>query len=144
MRKILLFLLPVVIAGCASLSYYSPPPSSKAEKGEEKTLRKALYQKFDDLPLPQGVIIDAQNSFIFQDGGIRIAHLKCKSKLSPDVLIDYFKEELPLQGWNLINVVEYGERRLSFQKNDESLIILIYPEKRGARLVITLTPKSGL
>jgi len=59
-------------------------------------------------------------------------------------LIDYFKEELPLQGWNLINVVEYGERRLSFQKNDESLIILIYPEKRGARLVITLTPKSEL
>ena len=140
MKKFFVVFSLLILTGCAGISYYTPSP--RTEEGKETSIKKALQQKFDDLPLPQGVVIDSQNSFIFQDGGIRIAQLRCVSKLSPDALVSYFREELPLQGWQFLNVVEYGERRLSFEKPGEKLEVIIYPERRGARIVISLTPSN--
>lgn len=144
MRKIALFVLPLlVLVGCASLSYYSPPEKEFSPKAKE--IKKAIKQKFDDIPVPEKMVLDAKSSFVFDNGEIRLAHLRYFTRLAPEDVTAYFKKELPLQGWSMVNVVEYGERMLSFSKEEESLVITIYPEKRGCRIVISLTPKaSGL
>ena len=143
MKKILLFVvLPLILSGCASLSYYSPSPS-KGVPGKEKELKKAIEQKFNDIPIPEGMVIDAQNSFAFDNGEMRLAQLRYFTRLTPEDLVSFFKRELPLEGWGMVNVVEYGERRLSFTKEKESLEILIYPERRRCKVIISLTPKGG-
>ncbi len=141
MKKLILFVLPLFIAGCASLSYYSPPGNESPV--EEEGIKKAIKQKFDDIPVPEKMVLDTQNSFIFDNGKIRLANLKYSTRLAPEDVIAYFKKQLPLQGWELINMVEYGISRLSFANENESLEIAIYPERRGCRVIITLTPKSS-
>lgn len=140
MKKIILFVLPLFIAGCASLSYYSPPGNESSI--EEEGIKKAIKQKFDDIPVPEKMVLDAQNSFVFDNGEIRLANLKYSSRLSAEDVVAYFKKQLPLQGWELINMVEYGISRLSFAKEKESLEIAIYPERRGCKVILTLTPKA--
>ncbi len=139
--KVLTFLLAsLFLYGCATM--YAPSSLPEEKTPEEMTTAKKL--RFSDVPVPKDMVLDVDNSFIFETELTRVGLLKYSTRIPADELVSYFKQELPLNDWNLVNILEYGRKQMVFEKGEETLIITIYPERRGSRVIISLTPRQRI
>lgn len=97
--------------------------------------------KFSDIPVPNG-FKQIQDSYSFESSGVRVGVLKYRGKANPDQVVNFYKEQMPMYNWNLLNVVEYGQRLLNFDRENETCVITLMPKGSEVNLVITLGPKS--
>jgi hypothetical protein len=49
---------------------------------------------------------------------------------------------MPMFNWSLLNVVEYGERLLNFERENETCIVNLMPKGGKVTVTISLGPKS--
>lgn len=138
MKKIsALLILVALLAGCAT--------SSDRYRAEDMTsLEVAAVLKFSDLPIPNGFNLLANESFAFQNNELRIALLKYTGKGSAENIASFFKEQMPLYSWEIINIVEYGNNVLNFQRRDEICTITVTPQGSRSQLVISVAPRANL
>lgn len=134
----LLFFASIIINGCATPGYKDSPAVSDIEKG----LTVASTLRFDDVPVPSGFIQISDESFIFQSESLRAGVLKYAGKSSPDVVMQFYKEQMTLYNWQLINLIEYGKKQLNYEKTGQSCIITIEGTKSKSVLTISVGPKS--
>jgi hypothetical protein len=121
-------------SGCASLMSSNP----------DKALQPAAMLRFSDIPVPGGFNMIAQQSYSFENGGVRVALLKYKGKGTLDQVLNFYKEQMPLSRWNLLNISEFGQRLLNFERENETCIITMQSQFGGAVLVtLSLGPKSS-
>lgn len=111
---------------------------------EQKKLEISLDFKFEDIPLPSGFKFNKQESFIFQSDFTRVGLLKYTGKASADKIVDFYREQMPLHNWDLVNIVEYGKVILNFEKSKESCIISLEPIMTKTILIISLGPRANL
>ncbi len=143
-----LVLLAFLAGGCTTL----PESRERArirEEAEEEVLpnlpvplKMASDLKFDDIPVPYGFKIDQYESFAFQTGSTRLGVLRYKGSVAPDRIVAFYKEQMPVYNWDLINIIEYGRRMLTFERAQEICIITIEPTRGRASLVIAVSPRS--
>lgn len=101
--------------------------------------------KFADLPIPAGLKSLPQESYSFENSGVRVAVLKYQGRANINQLINFYKEQMPMYNWNLINIIEYGQRLLNFERENETCIITIQVAgfwNEDALITISLGPKS--
>ena len=125
-------LLALGLTGCKTIS-------------AEGRLEPQAILKFSDLPIPVGLKPLPQVSYAFENAGSRVAVLKYQGRANIDQLINFFKDQLPMHNWKLINIIEYGQRLLNFEKEDETCIITIQVAgfwNEEALVTISLGPKS--
>jgi len=125
------YLLTTALSGCATTSNSRIEPQA--------------VLKFADVPVPAGLKPLAQTSYSFQNAGVRVAVLKYQGKANIDQLINFFKEQMPMYNWNLINIIEYGQRLLNFERENETCIITIQVAgfwNEDALVTVSLGPKS--
>ena len=135
-KKILLlslscFLLTIALWGCSTTSNNRIEPQA--------------ILKFADLPIPTGLKSLPQTSYSFENAGVRVAVLKYQGKVNIDQLINFYKEQMPMYNWNLINIIEYGQRLLNFERENETCIITIQVAgfwNEDALVTISVGPKS--
>jgi hypothetical protein len=111
----------------------------------DSRLEPQAILKFSDLPIPVGLKPLPQVSYAFENSGSRVAVLKYQGRANIDQLINFFKEQMPMYSWNLVNIIEYGQRLLNFEKEDETCIITIQIAgfwNEEAMVTISLGPKS--
>ncbi|MDD5692341.1 MAG: hypothetical protein PHP10_04095 [Candidatus Omnitrophica bacterium] len=98
--------------------------------------------KFSDIPVPVGFKSLTQQSYSFESSGVRVGVLKYQGKNNPDLVVNFYKEQMPMYNWNLVNIVEYGQRLLNFERESESCIITL--EQKGGTVIMTISlgPKS--
>ncbi len=144
MKFLKLFLLPAafcllatVLTGCASLS-----GNSDAKSANPGMLEPQAILKFSDIPVPVGLRNLPNQSYSFESSGVRVGVLKYQGKNSPDQVVSFYKEQMAMYNWNLVNIVEYGQRLLNFERENESCIITIEPKGSSIILIISLGPKS--
>lgn len=135
---ILIFSFIITIGGCATSDYKGSPAASNVEK----SLAVAPTLRFDDVPVPSGFIPISNESFIFQSESLRAGVLKYSGKSSPEAVMLFYKEQMPLYNWQLINLIEYGKKQLNYEKTGQSCIITIEGSKSKATLIISVGPKS--
>lgn len=136
-----------ILAGCATW-----PQARRRAAGEEeeaipeakRPLEIAPTFRFDDIPVPAGFRIDQFESFAFQTDYSRVGLLKYKGKADPDRVVAFYKDQMSMYGWSLVNIIEYGKRLLSFEKKDQSCIITIEPAGTKTILTIAFSPKSKI
>ncbi len=139
------FLIPILLfslAGCATTRVRS---SSEFEQGETyATTTLALNPKlrFADLAVPAGFKLIKDKSFVFQTEQTRVALLKYSGRAKLEDLVEFYREQMLLYNWQLLNVVEYGRSVLNFERAEQSCIVTI--EAKGMKKIITLSvaPKS--
>ncbi|MFA5199044.1 MAG: hypothetical protein WC432_05850 [Candidatus Omnitrophota bacterium] len=127
----ILFLILCVISGCAT--------SSDSRLEPQSTL------KFSDLPIPVGMKALPQESYSFENAGVRAAVLRYQGKGDIEKVLSFYKEQMPMYNWNLINAIEYGQRLLNFEREGESCIITLQTVglwNEGVLVTISLGPKS--
>ncbi|MDD2680131.1 MAG: hypothetical protein PHO03_04990 [Candidatus Omnitrophica bacterium] len=140
MKKRLLLLGPAVfllagILGCASLS-------DKKQGSTAQSLQAQSILKFGDLPVPAGFKIQAKDSYSFESSGIRVGLLRYQGKASLDQVVNFYKEQMPMYSWTLLNLTEYGDCIMNFEREAESCIVYIAPKGGQATISISLGPKA--
>jgi len=131
----LCFLLTGSIIGCSTLS-----ESSKSSKSS--MLEPQAILKFSDVPVPSGLKAIPAASYSFESSGIRVGVLKYQGKGNADQITNFYKEQMIMYNWNLINIVEYGQKLLNFDRENETCIINL--ESKGSNVIVTISlgPKS--
>lgn len=134
---VLVFLSILFIFGCAGLS--------KKDDGLSKNsslLEPSGIFKFSDVPIPIGFKPLPQNSYSFESSGVRVGVLKYQGKANADQVVNFYKEQMPMYNWALLNVIEYGERLINFERENESCIITLEPKGSTVIITVSLGPKS--
>jgi hypothetical protein len=121
------------ITGCASMMQGNP----------DKTLEAASTLRFSDIPVPAGFNLIAQQSYSFENAGVRVALLKYKGRGTLDQVLNFYKEQMPLSKWNLLNISEFGQRMLNFERETETCIITMQSQFGGTLISLSVGPKSS-
>ena len=122
------------ILGCASLS--------DKDSSTPQALQAQAVLKFADLPVPIGFKILAKDSYSFESSGMRVGLLRYQGKATLDQIVNFYKEQMPMYNWALLNITEYGDCIMNFEREQESCIISILPKGSSAVISISMGPKS--
>ena len=136
MRFILIGII-FLLAGCTTVSNRDQGISSDPTLLEPQT-----KIKFSDLPVPGGFKLLAQESYSFEAGGVRVGLLKYQGKADVDQVINFYKEQMAMYNWELLNVVEFGQRLMNFDRESESCIISLFPKGKSVTITISVGPKT--
>ncbi len=134
---ILTFILIYVfmLSGCALMSN-----KQKSEAGPGM-LEPQVTLKFADIPVPLGFKLLAQKSYSFENSGMRVAVLRYQGKANPDQIVNFYKEQMPMYNWTLLNIVEYGDRLMNFDRENETCIISLSAKGNTVNITASLGPK---
>lgn len=130
-----IFLTIFVLSGCANF------PQRDDMSKTPGILEPSTAIKFSDIPVPSGFKIIPQNSYSFESSGIRVGVLKYIGKANPDQVVNFYREQMPMYKWSLLNVVEYGDRLMNFERENETCIVSLAPKGSSISLMISLGPK---
>lgn len=99
--------------------------------------------KFSDVPVPVGFKLVPRESYSFETSGMRVGMLKYQGKIKDaDQVVNFYKEQMAMYNWNLLNVVEYGQRLLNFDRENETCIINLLPKGSVLEITIAVGPKA--
>lgn len=124
-----------ILTGCA----ISPKRNLNAMSS---ALEPQALSKFADIPVPVGVKIVSTDSYAFESAGVRVGVLTYRGKVDADRATSFYREQMPMYNWNILNVVEYGNRMLNFDRETETCIIGMQQVGKLLTITITLGPKS--
>ncbi len=139
-KYLLILLLALPLAGCATTGSSDSDLIALEEEeafnppGLAPTTKKV---RFADIAVPSGFKLIKDRSFVFQTEGVRVALLKYVGRAKTQNLLEFYKEQMPLYNWELLNVVEYGRIILNFERGKQSCIINI--ESRGIKKIVTIS-----
>lgn len=129
------FLLSTILVGCTTLS-------NKDQSAASKPLESQVVSRFSDMPVPTGCKLLANDSYSFESAGVRVGLLKYQGKATVERVVNFYKEQMPMYNWTLLNMTEYGECVMNFDRDTESCIINITPKGNTSFISISFGPKS--
>lgn len=138
MRKtgIIIFLfLMISLCGCSML------PKRDKDLTESPAMEPHMFFKFSDIPVPKGFKFLDKQSYSFESMGVRVGVLKYQGKAEVERVINFYKEQMAMYNWDLLNVIEYGERLLNFERSNETCIVNLSPKGRSLIITISIGPK---
>jgi len=111
---------------------------------EDVSLEVATLLKFDDVPVPAGLKFIPEDSFAFQNDLFRVALLRYSGRVAAEQAVSFYKEQMPLYGWEVINIVEYGTKTLNFDRPEETCTIIINAKgSKKSDIAISVAPKAA-
>lgn len=119
-----------------------PALAYSKNKPELSALEPAETVKFTDIPAPAGFRLLPAESYSFESAGVRVGFLKYQGKAAIEQLVSFYKEQMAMYNWNLLNIIEYGERMLNFDRENETCIINLLPKGKTVNITVSLGPKS--
>ena len=128
----------IMLCGCARFARKDTIPGNKSLLEPEAML------KFSDIPIPEGFKLLAEDSYTFESAGVRVGILEYQGKAKVEQVVNFYKDQMPLYNWNLLNVIEYGERLLNFEREQETCIVRLLPKGNNITIAIALGPKAGI
>ena len=134
------FLILMALSSCVTTS--ENRSYNERETSIEKSLGVAGILRFDDVPVPYGSRTLENESFAFQNDVTRVALLKYLGSTTPDQIVAFYKEQMPMYNWSPINIIEYDRRVMNYEKNSESCIVTVEAQGRKNIVTIAISPKS--
>jgi hypothetical protein len=124
------------IYGCATVQTSS---TTNSAAGSEIGTTTPLTSDFDDIPIPAELKKDVSKSFIFETSSVKTAIIYYDSfpgYLDHSSLVIFFKNNMIAHGWKLIDLYNYKESNLSFEKGDRICHITIFDKFLQTKVVI--------
>lgn len=142
LRISLIVILVFSVAGCAAIKGRGSSELEEEEGYAPTTLAVTAKLRFSDVPVPAGFKLIQNKSFVFQTEETRVALMKYSGRAKLQDLVDFYKEQMLLCNWELLNIVEYGRSVLNFERSRQSCIITL--ESKGMKKIITISvaPKT--
>ncbi len=128
----------LMLFGCAGMSKQDKDPEGSGLLEPQATL------KFADIPVPKGFQLVSQDSYAFENSGIRVGVLKYRGTADPEMVENFYKQQMIIYNWNLVNIIEYGQRLMNFERESETCNINLQPKGNSITITISVGPKSQL
>ncbi|MFA6216070.1 MAG: hypothetical protein WDL87_00230 [Candidatus Omnitrophota bacterium] len=125
----------IFFCGCAS---FTNDPSSKTQG----LLEPSAAVRFSDIPVPAGFKLTPKDSYSFEATGVRVGVLRYQGKADPDQVVNFYKEQMAMCKWDLLNIIEYGQRVLNFDRETETCIVNVSAKGNAITITVSFGPKS--
>lgn len=132
---LLLSFLILLFSGCESLMKKSKPPKNDF-------LEPSIMTRFNDIPIPSGFKVLTKESYSFESSGVRVGVLKYQGKANIEQVMNFYKEQMAMYNWHLLNVIEYHERTMNFDRDNEICTVSLVPQLTTIAITVRLGPKS--
>lgn len=132
-----IYVLFIFISGCATMT------GGSAADTRQGGVAMAKFLKFEDVPVPAGFKFLNNESFTFQNDQMRVGLLKYAGMPDANKVVEFYKDQMPMYNWDLVNVIEYGQRIMNFERPGQSCIITIQPESTRTVIAIAVAPKAA-
>lgn len=95
-----------------------------------------------DIPVPAKFEFDREKSFVFQNNVVEVGRIQYAGKDHINDVAQFYLDEMPRYGWKLLNMTEYGNVLLLFDKEGEAANVMLMPKGRGTIIQISFFPKA--
>lgn len=94
-----------------------------------------------DIVMPAGSAMDAKESIILGNGANAYGKIIAEVRAKQIKVMQFYKDNMPTQGWGLISEIQDDDITLTFQKPTRVAVIFI-ERGRSTDLTITVTPRN--
>ena len=147
MRKILVVAIAVLLAasvlsGCSTFG----TTSGKDDTSKPKTdLPNQAFYGFPDVPVPKELTFAPNKSFVYETQSMKVGVLVLSGNVELQSLEDYFKVNMPKNGWRFVNNFRFrGDIAMNFTKDDKTANIKMSRDSFTAEVEIWVGPAAAL
>jgi hypothetical protein len=132
-------MLGALLAGGSVAVTAAPAAPAKSSAAQPVDLTNG--ETIGDVAMPAGAVVDTKNSMILGNGNNSFGKIHAKVKADQLKVAEFFKNNMPNEGWGLISEAQDDDIMLTFQKPTRVATIRI---ERGskAKLTIVVTPRN--
>jgi len=120
----------LVMSSCASQSTPPPNPVSSQQQaaGAPSTVpaTQPLFYDFPDIPIPQELSLQRDDSYVYQEGQFRAGFLTLRGRVDLASAVSFFQLALPREGWTSKGGFRYLRSVLIFEKPGKTCVINLY------------------
>ncbi len=128
--------LALAAAGCATVDESGPAA------GTQRAAEEAKRYRFADLPVPGGLSLDLEKSFVFESPGTRAGYLVYSGLQNYENIVRFYRERMSEHGWKLVASFERSETSMTFEKPGWVAGIVIRPQTLTTRVEIHIGPRA--
>ena len=143
MYRIFISFLVLITLGLASCNRNGVPLLSTGVSGTEGLPAEQLsFAKFKDIPIPDGSVMDMNNTVIFGSDDEWFGRLALIPNLSHAETFDFFRYEMPNLNWKEITNVRSTSSVLSYEKENRVVTIQITNSYGKTLCAVNMSPKK--
>ena len=143
MKKILLSISITAFLILGACSKNGVPLLSTGVSGTEGLPPEQLsFAKFKDIAIPDGAVMDMENTVIFGSDDEWFGRLSINPRLSHAETFDFFRYEMPNLSWKEITNVRATSSVLSYEKDQRIVTIQIRTSYGKTHCSINMSPKK--
>ncbi len=132
----------VIVSVCCFVGFLGCVALKSKDTTNPALLEPQAIGKFSDVPVPVGFKLIPQESYCFEASGVRMGLLRYHGKGNADLVVNFYREQMAMYNWNLLNIIEYGQRMMNFDREAETCIVNISPKGSAVDITIAVGPKS--
>lgn len=123
--------------GCAPKAY------SPNSGGDGKSPPPPIALQFASIPLPDGVVLNRDKTFIYESGSgtVKVGRLSFSLWNRADEVVEYFRNEMPGRGWQSIRIVEHDITIMLYEMENDICTIIVEPGLGKTKIEIQIGPK---
>ena len=141
MRVFFLIIISLIfISGCTKNGV--PLMSSGVSGTEGLPPEQLSFAKFKDIAIPDGAVMDMENTIIFGSDEEWFGRLSINPRLSHAETFDFFRYEMPNLSWKAITNVRSTSSVLSYEKDQRIVTIQITYSYGQTLCSINMSPKK--
>ena len=143
MNKIYICLVVLTTLILTSCNRTGVPMLSTGVSGTEGLPAEQLsFAKFKDIPIPDGSVMDMNNTVIFGSDDEWFGRLALIPNLSHAETFDFFRYEMPNLNWKEITNVRSTSSGLSYEKENRVVTIQITNSYGKTLCAVNMSPKK--
>ena len=123
--------------GCAPKAY-----SPKTDR-DGKELPPPIALQFSNIPLPEGVELNRDKTFIYESGSgdVKVGRLSFSLWNRAGDVVEYFRNEMPGRGWQSIRIIEHDVTIMLYEMENEVCTVIVEPSMGKTKIEIQIGPK---
>ena len=143
MNKIYICLLILITLVLVSCNRTGVPMLSTGVSGTEGLpAEQQSFAKFKDIPIPDGSVMDMNNTVIFGSDDEWFGRLSLIPNLSHAETFDFFRYEMPNLNWKEITNVRSTSSVLSYERENRVVTIQITNSYGKTLCAVNMSPKK--
>jgi hypothetical protein len=124
-------LIGVWVSGCTDLFMYR----TIGDRQYESAKAVQTSYRFDDIPIPAGMVLNRKESFVYETGATKTGLLVYEGKEDMGKATSFFKQQMPNHQWKFLSGFELHNVMLTYVKEGWCSVIFIIPQEGDAKRV---------
>ncbi len=134
------------LAGCTTFGGNGQSPQKGStvpnqQITEQEKKAASFYYDFDDVQVPKDMKLQAEESLMFETPHVKAGLLSFSGSVEPVSLFNFFRVNMPKDGWQMRSYFKYGRYIIVFEKPEKDCILSIVEGHIKTNLEIWITPR---